>query len=110
MRNWDMSSYDKPFYIEIGTHAVAIRGTSTNDLIFFFDHDKHGKGMIMFAQDLCELMNKNCGKFFASKLKEPVRNCDAFSKSEILKMLEDRSFSKEDTIEWLFANKGENNV
>ena len=31
------------------------------------------------------------------------RNCDAFSKAQVLEMLEDRSFSKEDTIEWLFA-------
>ena len=36
------------------------------------------------------------------------RNCDAFSKAEVLEMLEDRSFSKEDTIEWLFDKaKGE---
>ena len=36
------------------------------------------------------------------------RNCDAFSKAQILEMLEDRSFSKEDTIEWLFDKaKGE---
>ena len=31
------------------------------------------------------------------------RNCDALSKDEVLKMLEDRSFSKEDTIEWLYG-------
>ena len=31
------------------------------------------------------------------------RNCDAFSKAQVLEMLEDRSFSKEDTIKWLFA-------
>ena len=36
------------------------------------------------------------------------RNCDAFSKAKVLEMLEDRSFSKEDTIEWLFDKaKGE---
>lgn len=38
-----------------------------------------------------------------SALAEPLRNCDAFSKAEVLEVLEDRSFSKEDTIEWLFA-------
>lgn len=38
-----------------------------------------------------------------SALAEPIRNCDAFSKAEVLEVLEDRSFSKEDTIEWLFA-------
>ena len=42
-------------------------------------------------------------------LAEPLRNCDAFSKAEVLEVLEDRSFSKEDTIEWLFAEaKGAN--
>ena len=34
---------------------------------------------------------------------KPVRNCDVLSKDEVLKMLEDRSFSKEDTVEWLYA-------
>jgi len=37
-----------------------------------------------------------------SALAEPPRNCDAFSKAEVLEVLDDRSFSKEDTIEWLF--------
>ncbi len=32
-------------------------------------------------------------------LSAPPRNCDAFSKERIIEMLEDRSFSKEDTIE-----------
>ena len=36
------------------------------------------------------------------------RNCDVLSKDEVLKVLDDRSFSKEDTIEWLYAEaKGE---
>ena len=39
-------------------------------------------------------------------LADPPRNCDAFSKAEVLEVLEDRSFSKEDTIEWLFAEAG----
>ena len=46
-------------------------------------------------------------------LAAPPRNCDAFSKAEVLKVLEDRSFSKEDTIEWLYSiaaeRKEENN-
>lgn len=37
-----------------------------------------------------------------SALAEPPRNCDVFSKAEVLEELDDRSFSKEDTIEWLF--------
>lgn len=41
-------------------------------------------------------------------LAEPPRNCDAFSKEEVLKELEDCSFSKEDTIEWIYSEaKGE---
>lgn len=40
-------------------------------------------------------------------LSVPPRNCDVFSKAEVLKVLEDRSFSKEDTIEWLFAEAEE---
>ena len=35
-------------------------------------------------------------------LEKPPRNCDAFSKAEVLEELEDRSFSKEDTIDWLY--------
>lgn len=43
-----------------------------------------------------------------SALTAHPRNCDIFSKDEVLEMLKDRSFSKEDTIEWLYAEaKGE---
>ena len=43
-----------------------------------------------------------------SALVAPPRNCDVLSKDEVLKVLDDRSFSKEDTIEWLYAEaKGE---
>lgn len=43
-----------------------------------------------------------------SALSVPSRNCDSFSKEKVLEILEDRSFSKEDTIEWLYAEvKGE---
>ena len=35
--------------------------------------------------------------------RKPVRNCDVLSKDEVLEMLKDRSFSKEDTIEWLYG-------
>lgn len=41
--------------------------------------------------------------------RKPVRNCDVLSKDEVLEMLKDRSFSKEDTIEWLYGKaEGEN--
>lgn len=40
-------------------------------------------------------------------LHTPPRNCDAFSKAEVLKVLEDRSFPKEDTIEWLYSTAEE---
>lgn len=46
---------------------------------------------------------KECISVIESAIAKPPRNCDAFSKTKILEMLEDRSFSKEDTIEWLFA-------
>lgn len=36
-------------------------------------------------------------------LSTPSRNCDVLSKDEALEVLNDRSFSKEDTIEWLYA-------
>ena len=43
-----------------------------------------------------------------SALATPLRNCDVLSKAEVLEMLKDRSFSKEDTIEWLYDEaKGE---
>ena len=43
-----------------------------------------------------------------SALNVPSRNCDVLSKDEVLKVLDDRSFSKEDTIEWLYSEaKGE---
>ena len=38
-----------------------------------------------------------------SALNVPSRNCDVLSKDEVLEMLKDRSFSKEDTIEWLYG-------
>ena len=42
------------------------------------------------------------------EMRKPVRNCDVLSKDEVLEMLKDRSFSKEDTIEWLYEEaKGE---
>ena len=43
-----------------------------------------------------------------SALVAPPRNCDVLSKAEVLEMLKDSSFSKEDAIEWLYAEaKGE---
>ena len=43
-----------------------------------------------------------------SALVAPPRNYDVLSKAEVLEMLKDSSFSKEDAIEWLYAEaKGE---
>lgn len=43
-----------------------------------------------------------------STLSALPRNCDVLSKDDALKVLDDRSFSKEDTIEWLYEEaKGE---
>lgn len=50
----------------------------------------------------------NISECARSALSATPRNCDAFSKDEVLEMLKDRSFSKEDTIEWLYEEaKGE---
>ena len=38
-------------------------------------------------------------------LSAPPRNCDVLSKDEVLETLKDRSFSKEDTIEWLYGKE-----
>lgn len=40
-------------------------------------------------------------------LSAPPRNCDVLSKDEVLKVLDDSSFYKEDTIEWLYAEAKE---
>lgn len=85
MRNWDMTSCGKPFYIEVGTCLVAIRGTATNDLIYFWDHHKHGKGVIEVVQDICELMNENCEKFNASTRKESLQVGNTAKMREALK-------------------------
>ena len=45
----------------------------------------------------------NISECARAALYDPPRNCDVLSKDEVLKMLEDRSFSKEDTVEWLYA-------
>lgn len=44
----------------------------------------------------------NISECARAALYDPPRNCDVLSKDEVLKMLEDRSFSKEDTVEWLY--------
>jgi hypothetical protein len=41
-------------------------------------------------------------KICTAALAAAPRNCDAFSKAEVLEELDRRSFSKEDTIEWLY--------
>ena len=54
------------------------------------------------------LIVKDMRNIIKKALEEPSRNCDAFSKAQVLEMFEDRSFQKEDTIEWLFDEaKGE---
>ena len=44
----------------------------------------------------------NISECARAALSSPPRNCDVLSKDEVLEMLKDRSFSKEDTIEWLY--------
>ena len=64
--------------------------------------------MIVVAVPLLQFV-KLYGEITYSALKESPRRCDAFSKDEVLEMLKDRSFSKEDTTEWLYGKaEGEN--
>ena len=58
-------------------------------------------------REYCYEITTAIKKCFAA-LASPPRNCDVLSKAEVLEMLKDRSFSKEDTIEWLYDKaKGE---
>ena len=60
-------------------------------------------GRIMFQQAIRE-----AHEAVNAALSAPPRNCDVLSKDESIERLDDRSFSKEDTIEWLYAEaKGE---
>lgn len=49
----------------------------------------------------CSISGKTIKKARAALSATP-RNCDVLSKAEVIEMLDDRSFSKEDTIEWLY--------
>ena len=65
--------------------------------------------------DRVNSLNEDCGvdpidvrDLARAVLSATPRNCDVLSKDEALKVLKDRSFSKEDTIEWLYDEaKGE---
>ena len=61
-----------------------------------------------FCNDDCCKPKRELAKMADAALAAPPRNCDRLSKAEVLEMLKDRSFSKEDTIEWLYDEaKGE---
>lgn len=47
----------------------------------------------------CYTLYRECEAALAAS----PRNCDILSKAEVLEMLKDRSFSKEDIVEWLYA-------
>ena len=71
----------KTWYAKIPEGSLARVGQSIVRLSYAIKHEKHNS----------------------------VRNCDVLSKDEVLEMLKDRSFSKEDTIEWLYGKaEGEN--
>ena len=55
-------------------------------------------GRIMFQQAIREA-HEAVNAALAAK----PRNCDMLSKDEVLETLKDRSFSKEDTIEWIYS-------
>ena len=56
-----------------------------------------------FCNDDCCKPRRELAKIADAALSTPQRNCDVLSKDEVLEMLKDRSFSKEDTIEWLYG-------
>ena len=53
------------------------------------------------ADEICDLRES----YVNPALSAPQRNCDVLSKDEVLETLKDRSFSKEDTIEWLYGKE-----
>ena len=53
------------------------------------------------ADEICDLSECHVNP----ALSVPPRNCDVLSKDEVLETLKDRSFSKEDTIEWLYGKE-----
>ena len=53
------------------------------------------------ADEICDLRECHVNP----ALSAPKRNCDVLSKDEVLETLKDRSFSKEDTIEWLYGKE-----
>ena len=53
------------------------------------------------ADEICDLSECHVNP----ALSVPQRNCDVLSKDEVLETLKDRSFSKEDTIEWLYGKE-----
>ena len=55
-----------------------------------------------FCNDDCCKPKRELAKIADAALAAPPRNCDVLSKTEVLEVLKDRSFSKEDTIEWLY--------
>ena len=55
-----------------------------------------------FCNDDCCKPKRELAKIADAALADTPRNCDVLTKDEVLEMLKDRSFSKEDTIEWLY--------
>ena len=53
------------------------------------------------ADEICDLSECHVNP----ALSVPQRNCDVLSKDEVLETLKARSFSKEDTIEWLYGKE-----
>ena len=56
-----------------------------------------------FCNDDCCKPKRELAKIADAAIASTPRNCDVLSKAEVLEMLKDRSFSKEDTIEWLYS-------
>ena len=69
------SNYDKPFYVDVGTSAVAIRCASNHDVVEQFDLEPHPY-MLNNAKAICYRMNRE------AEIGRPRRNCDRFETAE----------------------------
>lgn len=95
----------------IGREAACKEVTDCNHLV----NAAKMREALKQIHDRVNSLNEDCGvdpidvsDLARAALSAPPRNCDVLSKDEALKVLDDRSFSKEDTIEWLYEEaKGE---
>lgn len=69
------SNHDKPFYVDVGTSIVAVRGASNHDVIVRYDHVRHPHTLDL-AKEVCYKMNREV------EVGRPRRNCDVGTADE----------------------------